>query len=534
MKSSNAMTQLNQITRLHFLALIAACIAVLSSSCSVDLQENKIACKDDNGCPKGWHCKRSTGFCTKQGNDTGDTLSNPGAGGATAVGNTELPINEGGSGAGATTRSEGSGGAVSTSAVCDGAVYECKPNECGTLSNACGATIDCPCSEPYICRDNKCVEPPSNSCSGCTINDLCYKPGLSKSDNACEVCTPTIAEDAWSPNNGALCDDGKYCTDPDKCNYNRCSATPTPRNCDDKCSCTTDTCVEQLRSCMHESKCPDNQVCHCNECKTTGCGDNQCTISKVCYDNGSLNENNTCQKCDVVRNKEDWSINVGAACGDQGQSECSDPDTCDAKGECNPNHRAKETPCGPTPDKCEEQDLCDGTGDCPDAGVKRLWILCSPAGPCTAASYCDGTNSYCSPNLLLSGIKCNDHTPGECEKDDTCFLGRCIENGHIPAGQACRDRTTSESCKTYVCDRYHECGLANNDGGSCPDDGNACTDDVCSGGTCQHNEKNCNDDKACTDDECTADGCEFADTCPTGEVCSNEGCVSVPVAGAGG
>ena len=66
------------------------------------------------------------------------------------------------------------------------------------------------------------------------------------------------------------------------------------------------------------------------------------------------------------------------------------------------------------------------------------------------------------------------------------------------------------------------------------DDGNACTDDACAGGVCQHTPSDgntCTDGIACTNDACSNGTCVSTSACPVGRTCNlgNGLCESTPV-----
>lgn len=104
-------------------------------------------------------------------------------------------------------------------------------------------------------------------------------------------------------------------------------------------------------------------------------------------------------------------------------------------------------------------------------------------------------NGACVKKPKSDGTSCDDDT-------GTCVGGTCVPN--------CVPKTCLELGKS--CGSVDDgCGNSLNCG-TCVDDGNVCTDDVCNSGVCEHpnNAAPCNDEDACT----------------TGDVCSGGSCNS--------
>ncbi len=136
---------------------------------------------------------------------------------------------------------------------------------------------------------------------------------------------------------------------------------------------------------------------------------------------------------------------------------------------------------------------------------------------------------------------------------------------------SCADRIAQGECPTNGCTVACTAGACDgvtpaNEGAACPDDGNACTDDVCGSGLCDHFFIDCNDANECTLDSCdpvmgcvntpdpcddglscTLDLCDFATGCSNPPVpcddqnlCTTDscneatGCQNTPIACSGG
>ena len=56
------------------------------------------------------------------------------------------------------------------------------------------------------------------TCAGCLIGDECYADAAVNPANPCEICAVATADNAWSANTGASCDDSDLCTTDDVCN----------------------------------------------------------------------------------------------------------------------------------------------------------------------------------------------------------------------------------------------------------------------------------------------------------------------------
>jgi len=165
--------------------------------------------------------------------------------------------------------------------------------------------------------------------------------------------------------------------------------------------------------CQFSSDCDDS-----NDCTNDFCGDGLCGYE---------------------------TIAEGTPCGDDSDTDCDNPDTCDGDGNCLDNNEPDATPCGDQGIDCMYDDTCDGSGNCADNGPKQ------PGTPCTD----DG----------------NECTNDVCDETGVCY--------HMP------DRANPP----------------------CTDDRNECTDDVCDNGVCTHpNEP---EGTTCDGGTCDAEGnCE--------------------------
>lgn len=119
---------------------------------------------------------------------------------------------------------------------------------------------------------------------------------------------------------------------------------------------------------------------------------------------------------------------------------------------------------------------------------------------CSDSSVCNGAET-CGPSGCLAGtpLNCNDGnacttdscnaatgcatTPVTCNDNNVCTTDSCDPaTGCATTPVVCSD---NNECTNDSCDPVTGCAFANRTG-SCTDDGNACTSDVCSAGACTH------------------------------------------------
>lgn len=164
-----------------------------------------------------------------------------------------------------------------------------------------------------------------------------------------------------------------------------------------------------------------------------------CTIGERCVSRGARSSANACHVCDPSRSAFSFSVNENAPCG-PGPSECSAEDTCNAQGQCVPNHEPNGTPCG-----ADGSDLVCLAGECagcatapaPDASCAAQSPskpLCDLArGACAAClpASCSGATPVCDPELGCRA--CTEHA--DCPSS-ACHLsglnrGVCFAAGEV-------------------------------------------------------------------------------------------------------
>ncbi|MEC7523275.1 MAG: hypothetical protein VYE22_25570 [Myxococcota bacterium] len=187
-----------------------------------------------------------------------------------------------------------------------------------------------------------------------------------------------------------------------------------------------------------------------------------------------------------------------------GPASCAAADDCEAPAVSCLQARCVSRVCLEVPDDGLCEGRCDPTLGCggeppppDDAGA-------GDAGGCAAReAFCnDGADDDCDGLTDCADPDCADALCDDgdlCTHTDRCAAGVCAGTAIDCASDACVTRACNG---TPTCD---EAPMA--DGTACPDDGNACTNDRCMGGTCAHPARA--DGTACPDDgnACTTDRC---------------------------
>ncbi len=454
------------------------------------------------------------------------------------------------------------------------------------LGARCGSGGNTQCDDPDTCDGNgQCLpnwEPPTTLCrEAWTVCD---------EEEYCTGFSAQCPDNVYKPE-GSSCSDGVFCNGEETCQTGQCITGSPPcidpahcseerdkciclnnSECDDGLPCKTDTC-DPNGWCVHELMA------------------DWCFIRNTCYPDGELEPTDGCQSCDADLNPNAWTLhpadspcgdptdsacnhpdtcddagrclpNVepeGMPCGDLEGTECDNPDTCDAEGVCLPNYQPEGTACGDGTDtECDNPDACDGFGsceanpepdgtDCSDDGNECTFDEClagacthppQPAGTacgeppstdCDSQDTCDGAG-ICVANYQPAGTPCGEPSSSECDDPDSCDgAGVCLDNLK-PAGFACNDPTESPCDHADTCNGDGSCNAnVELDGTPCPDDGFACTEDICRNAACVHDPilegEPCGDqtDTDCDDpDTCDVDGVCQPNLVPTGEPCGDQ------------
>ncbi len=373
--------------------------------------------------------------------------------------------------------------------ACDDGLY-CNENEvCGGGICAGGTAVVCAdvnqctvdsCDEGNDQCDFNTVPMEGLGCDDtlyCTVNDVCTGGVCGGAARVCDdgddVCTADSCDDVadtcvFTPQNeGAACDDGLYCTNPDQCTGGVCGGPA--RVCDDGVACTVDFCNEGDGACDSNpaavgTPCEDGAFCTvgdtcdaagvCQAGSTRSCDDgNDCTIDNcvgAACDNTTLRPNG-------------WSCEVEPPAG----LFCNGGDNCQS-GVC---QEGSTNPCGAGGNPCagdcnEDDDICGG--NCPAADD----TYCMADGIREAT--CDGVCDYdqiviCDYSCNAVRQECNECDPSTIEcKGDIEYLCNaefvCGGDGLLLSKTCC----TTNRC---ACD-----------GTSCLEDMCAASDDVSGGG----------------------------------------------------
>lgn len=144
---------------------------------------------------------------------------------------------------------------VCASGVCSGSERSCDDGiVCNGVEtcdeNACAPGIDQCLDDGLFCHaaSGECRK----ACTGCVIESVCYGDGQVNPDNLCEICDPEVADDAWTPNDGAPCNDDVLCNGVDTCAAGACSQHSGDPCVDDRFFCNgLESCDLDADRCVH-------------------------------------------------------------------------------------------------------------------------------------------------------------------------------------------------------------------------------------------------------------------------------------------
>jgi len=453
----------------------------------------------------------------------------------------------------------GACGHPSNAAPCDDGIFCNGADTCA--SGACAAHAGDPCTEAgQLCDETAetCAVPECTSPSDAACDD-----GNACTDDSCDVAGGTCQH----TNNTAACSDGDACTTGDTCGGGSCQGG-VPLVCDDDNGCTDDTCDPASGCIFSDNTSPCDDGIFCNGADT--CASGACTVhvgdpcvggpecadqcneaadgcfavsGTPCADDGNACTNDTCNgagvcshpgnaaPCDdgIFCNGLDTcaagacSLHAGDPCtGGESCSEevgaCRPPSTCTTA----PRLVVADTAC-PLGSPCQVSVLLDAGGN---AVVSLAAKLSSTTGltcgtECLAGAAAAGNGCFINAALCTFGVA--DLIPpltpfGDGEVavlDVTCAEpgifeialdnvslggtsglpvdGACGASGLLVCGSEGR----SAACSGSALD---EC-----------DDGDPCTTDACTAGTCSHDAVVCDDGLFCNGQEfCGTDGCQSA------------------------
>jgi hypothetical protein len=389
---------------------------------------------------------------------------------------------------------------------CDGLSADgCPEDGFAAQETACGSDNDDECDAPDTCDGaGACLpnhEPAETACgdqtgSECDAPDTCDGEG---------TCLPNHEPDftACGDATDTICDGADTCDGDGSCAPNHAAA-------DTACGDTTEA------ACDHADTCDGAGACEANlEPGTTVCRPavNDCDYAESCDGLGAC--------------PADATKSPGDSCGDPSDTECTNPDTCSAALVCQPNHELSTVPCA-TATACEIAAHCDGAGECGGGGFLPEDTPCGSTldTECDDPDSCDAAGS-CLPNLELPGTTCGDPSDTGCTDPDTCDgAGTCAQN-HELVGTSCGDLSNTDCTNPDACDGSGTC-LANHEpsGTSCGDPSETTCNhaDTCNGGgTCAQNLEP-------TTTVCrpaAAGGCDVAESCTALGACPADGFAAI-------
>lgn len=167
-----------------------------------------------------------------------------------------------------------------------------QPSDAGVVAPDTGkCKVDNDCDDKIPCTIDSCS---AGVCASkiapgyCLIAKACVLHGAVSPGNVCQKCSTVKSATAWTDDNGKSCDDGKACTHSDLCKAGACVGTVY--QCDDKLSCTTDTCTAAAPP---------------GECQfTVKAG--HCLINGTCHGAGKAHPSDACKKCEPMLYTATW------------------------------------------------------------------------------------------------------------------------------------------------------------------------------------------------------------------------------------
>jgi hypothetical protein len=313
----------------------------------------------------------------------------------------------------------GDDGETCTFDVCEVGLCTHPPRPAGT---ACGSASDTGCDNPDTCDGTgACLDnfEPSNTACGDPADTECDNPDTCDGTGTCLL--------NFEPN-GFTCGDpaDTGCDNPDTCNgAGLCldnfelngfpCGDPVATQCDDPDTCDgSGTCQSNFVSAGVACGDPSDTECdNPDSCDGDGlCGSNNEPVSTPCTGDGNECTDDVCSLGLCTHPFEP----AGTACGDPGDTECDNPDTCDGIGSCRSNFEPPGLSCGnPGDTQCDNPDICDGDGLCsdnfePDGTPCDDTEICTGNDACSGG-LCAGTAIPQAPAVLSAGPRHLEVTP---------------------------------------------------------------------------------------------------------------------------
>ncbi len=342
-------------------------------------------CDDDNACtndacnPGDGTCENLPLDCADEHDCTVDSCD-PGTGCVNALADTDVVCAP-------------AAGVCDAVEYCDGTHPDCPFDLKQTIE--CNAKVgDCDVAE---------------NCDG--IEDTCPIDGVA-GDTV--VCRDVLESD--------LCDAVEKCTGSSKdCpadgvapDTTLCRAAAGKCDVDDYCDGTNKTCADEL-------------IALGTECRAAA---DDCDVAETCPG-------------DAADCPEDAFAALNTPCGDNTDTICNNPDSCDGNGICLDNFAPDTLICNVSTGVCDPAEYCDGAGNCPVDLLAGTETVCrSAVDVCDADEVCDGANVDCPAEdyTAVNGDECADGY--DYTADETCSEGLCAGTESIGSCEAAYEATS--------------------------------------------------------------------------------------------
>ena len=342
--------------------------------------------------------------------------------------------------------------------LCDDSLFCTVDDACNAGGNCeGGGNRDCGVNDPDVCTEMVCDEA-ENDCVqrnrevnapcvdgfACTESDVCDgagacndtpNSGLCSDGNECTMDQCLVGVGCSNPNEPAdtACNtDGKDCTT-DKCDgAGACTHPINPGNCLISGTCRAEgvlkpnndceSCQAAVNntgwtplavntSCTSDGLDCTNDVCDGASTCTHPINAGTCLISGTCFNNAVLNPQNDCQRCTALPDSNTvWTDrSAGNACGNDLDNDCTNPDTCNGSGVCQPNNAVNGTFCNGLGTQCIRQDICQA-GVCDDNEFFPAGTVCGDPTetPCNHANRISGSGK--SGSEETADCSCANHS----------------------------------------------------------------------------------------------------------------------------
>lgn len=254
--------------------------------------------------------------------------------------------------------------------------------------------------------------------------------------------------------------------------------------------------------------CEDGRIFNCTAsgdlASETSCASGACSSPTMCAPTPC--QSNFCEDRALTAGTHcdgDWVVECGVQSGcsfELSRTTCEDPSSCVASicrlGSCEVE---------PVPDPCGSRECGPSPRGCGECGSCASNEVCAVGGACQVIECPNPCESLQNGACVLVADQTPCGSDGNVCTQDVCLAGVCA---HPPLANDCQGRICGPSpsgcfqcgtCASGFCDGDGECQncgpcqfwngatcTATANGAPCADDGDACTNDVCAGGSCSH------------------------------------------------